>query len=229
MSISKSRNSPPHYERGSVAVLQALTSRNPYLSLTNPYYHPLKQAVGSGRGAGAWSESDPRVEATFGNIYKSSYASQAGRGVGSLISKLGRFVRPLAARGVEAILDEGRRTGKDILHDLSMGADTPKRVVKRGLKEAGKRLVQRLPRIILGSGKKKKGKRQAAPATNRAGRAVVRRALVLGRGKNGARVRGACKCGTARVGSGRRKKRGKAHLKKKGNSLACGNHRDIFS
>ncbi|PVD26835.1 hypothetical protein C0Q70_11982 [Pomacea canaliculata] len=74
-----------------------------------------------------------------------------GRGLGSLLSSVGRMILPLVKRGGKALLKEGLHTGVQIAQDVMSGQNFKTAMQERG-KEAGKRLFNQAVSAISGSG-----------------------------------------------------------------------------
>lgn len=163
MSTIIRRGSLPHFERGAPTILTMLSHNNPFFSVTNPMYHGIggqsapSRRIGQIGGGVAERHHDPSI----GNVFSSSYGVQKGKGMGTVFKKIKEHFRPLLSRGVGALLEEGRRAGNDFISEMGDGGGGGDLVEsgRRHLRAAGRRLGERLPRILTGRGKNKMARR----------------------------------------------------------------------
>ena len=90
---------------------------------------------------------------TNSRLYENYYVDQAGHGLpvfvggrnyrgaglGNVLAGIGRVIMPLIKKGGKAILNEGLRTGANVVQDLIAGRNV-KTALKRRAEESGKRL-----------------------------------------------------------------------------------------
>ena len=75
---------------------------------------------------------------------------QKGRGLGSLLSGVGRIIAPLLKSGGKALLQEGLQTGLQVVGDIASGRKF-KSALRGRTKEAGKRLFDRAVNKVVGA------------------------------------------------------------------------------
>ena len=79
---------------------------------------------------------------TGGSFYSGDILYQRGYGIGSILSRLGRYVIPLAKRAVKVVGKQAIRTGRDFAADVIAG-DDPGIAAKRNLKRGAEALLRR--------------------------------------------------------------------------------------
>ena len=77
-----------------------------------------------------------------GSFYTGSINYQRGYGIGAILSRIGRYVVPIAKKAMKIVGKQALRSGKDFIADVISG-DDPKVAAKRNLKRGAKTLLRR--------------------------------------------------------------------------------------
>jgi hypothetical protein len=135
----------------------------------NPYYEFFKDSVGKGdklyySGLGDIYSTVPDMQSGYGLLTRASLLNnsrvQLGNGIGSWISRLFQFAKPLLKRGAKEVLNFGTNLASDVLE-----GSNPKASFKKHLKN---KVNDILPEGIanevnkrIGSGRRKLSKKKA--------------------------------------------------------------------
>jgi hypothetical protein len=111
----------------------------------------------------------------IGSVYRASFRTQRGRGIGSFFKGLFRFVKPLLFSGAKAVGKEALKTGSHILTDIiDKKPDQPMGgIFKSRFGEAKDNLEQKIKKMT-GSGLGIKRKRKCKKAQSRSKRRKVK-------------------------------------------------------
>lgn len=149
----------------------------------------------------------------IGNLYRSGEFVQRGYGIGSLLIKAFKYLKPLAWNGLQALGAEGYKTGKGVFNDII--ADKPlDQIIKNRGEEA-----------VLGLAERGINKLKRKMQSKQSGNGIYKRKRA--RKKNNSSVGGRRKRAVTKQIGGRRKRRG-ARKKRKTKAKRTKRTLDIF-